>query len=117
MNDDRSVSRDVRVVQTRAGYDDRVVATDADVLAADRVVERRRTVTTPSMVLSLIGGAALVILGIIAMLRGDFSDSWTEPVDVAGITHTPLLGVIEIATGVVLILVALGRLPAASRSA
>ena len=109
MNDDRSVSRDVRVVQTRPEYDDaHTVWAAPEVVAADRVVERRRTVTTPSMVLSLVGGAALVILGIITMLRGDFTDSWTAPVSVAGVTHTPLLGVIEIGAGVMLMLVALG---------
>ena len=116
MNDDRSVSRDVRVVQARPGYDEpHTVWTEPEVISADRVVERRRTVTTPSMVLSLVGGAALVILGIVAMMRGDFSNTWTDPVTVAGITQTPLLGVIEIGAGVVLMLVALGS--AASRVA
>lgn len=89
------------------------VVEPAVVIAQDNVLERRSIVATPSMVLTLIVGAALVILGIVVLLRGDMSGSWTEPVDVSGLAHTVLLGVIDIGVGVILLLLAFG--PASGR--
>lgn len=74
---------------------------------AEEVQEARTTVQErrwafPSVVgiVSTAIGAALVVIGIIVLLRGDVSGSWDRPVvQVAGLTHTPLLGAIEIAAG------------------
>jgi hypothetical protein len=61
-----------------------------------------------SDVLSLIGGAALIVIGAVVLLRGDISGAWSDPVvRVVGLTHTPLLGIIEVSVGVLLVLAGL----------
>jgi hypothetical protein len=50
----------------------------------------------------------LIVLGLIAVARGGLSGPLTEPVvDVVGFSHTPLLGLIEAGTGLILFLCAL----------
>ncbi len=86
----------------------------ATVVDGDAAIERdvyveRSTTATPSVLLSLIAGAALVVFGIVALLRGDIAGSWKDPVvDVVGIHHTPLLGLIDIGAGVLLLAGLLG---------
>ena len=59
---------------------------------------------------SLVGalvGAALLIVGIVALLRGDLTGSLRDPVvSVLGLDHTPLLGLGEIAIGALLLIAA-----------
>jgi hypothetical protein len=59
---------------------------------------------------SLVGalvGAALLIVGIVVLLRGDLTGSVREPVvSVLGRDHTPLLGLGEIAIGALLLIAA-----------
>jgi hypothetical protein len=55
-------------------------------------------------------GVLLLVVGGIALLRGDPSTSWTgQSVNVVGLAHTPLLGAIEIGVGAVLLMVAATR--------
>jgi peptidoglycan/LPS O-acetylase OafA/YrhL len=55
--------------------------------------------------LAMIGGAALAVIGIVALVRGDLNDTWDEPVTtVLRIDHTPLLAALEVAAGAVLVL-------------
>jgi hypothetical protein len=58
-------------------------------------------------VVVLLAGAALAVLGGVALARTGVNETWFRPVqEVAGIRHTPLLAAIE--TGVGLLLVAAG---------
>lgn len=60
-------------------------------------------------VLAALAGVALVAIGLIALLRGGLGGPIDEPVvDVLGVTHTPLLGVIDVVMGVLLLAVAAG---------
>jgi hypothetical protein len=60
---------------------------------------------SPVAIMSLIAGAIFLIVGVVALLRGDMQGSLTDPmVKVAGLDHTPALGLIEIAIGVILML-------------
>jgi hypothetical protein len=100
-----------RVVHERPVVQEQVVRerlVEPDLVAVDDVVAQRSIVGTPSMVLTMLVAAALIVLGIIVMLRGDMSGSWTEPVDVSGLAHTMLLGAIDIGVGAVLLLLAFG---------
>ena len=55
-------------------------------------------------------GAGLALVGILAMTRTGVNSSWFNPVDsVLDASHTQLLGAIEAAAGVLLVLAALGR--------
>jgi hypothetical protein len=56
-----------------------------------------------SVVVVLVG-AALAVLGVVAVTRTGLDDSWYRPVvAVAGVRHTPLLAVVEAGVGVVLV--------------
>lgn len=72
-----------------------------------------QTVSRRFPISSLVGaiiGAVLVVVGIVALLRGDVSGSWREPVvDVLGLDHTPLLGLGEIVVGALILIAALTR--------
>ncbi len=82
---------------------------DGEAAVERDVVVERSTSATPSVLLSLIAGAALVVIGVVTLLRGDITGSWKDPVvDVVGIHHTPLLGLIDIGAGVLLLLGLLG---------
>lgn len=59
------------------------------------------------IVAGLVGGI-LVLVGAIAVLRAGLGGSWERPVvGVAGLSHTALLGVLEIAAGVLVALAGL----------
>ncbi len=59
-------------------------------------------------VLTIAGGAALAVIGIVALLRGDLNSTWDQPVTtVLRIDHTPLLAALEVGAGAVLILLGL----------
>jgi len=56
----------------------------------------------------VLGGAVLVIMGVLALVRGDVEGSWNDPIVlVNGWPHSPLLGLLEVFAGAALIIVAL----------
>ena len=56
----------------------------------------------------VLGGAALIVLGAVAIARGDLDGSLNLPiVEVAGWPHSPLLGILEIVAGAALAIVSL----------
>ena len=67
-----------------------------------------RTVSQRFAASSIVGaliGAALLVTGIVVLLRGDVTGSWKEPiVSILGLDHTPLLGLAEIVTGALLLI-------------
>jgi uncharacterized membrane protein HdeD (DUF308 family) len=73
----------------------------------------RATTTTHSRwdlgsVLATAAGIALAVLGAVVLVRTGINETWYSPVEeVAGIRHTPLLGIIELGVGVLLILAGL----------
>ena len=63
-------------------------------------------------VVVLQAGAALVVLGAVALARTDVDGTWFGPVhEVAGISHTPLLAVIEAGVGMLLVVAGLAGAP------
>jgi hypothetical protein len=88
---------------------DRTDRTEPAEVARPRV--RREYVHRPfhiGNVLTIAGGAALAVVGIVALLRGNLNSTWDEPVTtVLRIDHTPLLAAMEIGAGAVLMLLGL----------
>jgi hypothetical protein len=85
-------------------YDD-----DGREVIIERPARRRRFVTTPSQVVSAVVGVVLVAFGIFAVARAGLDSPLDEPtVEVLGLSHTALIGLIEIAVGAVLVLCAFG---------
>jgi hypothetical protein len=67
-----------------------------------------RTRWNPAAVLAVVAGAALAVVGLVAVIRTGLDDTWFRPeVEVLGANHTPLLGAAEIGIGVVLLLIGL----------
>jgi hypothetical protein len=63
-------------------------------------------------VLVLLTGAALAVLGAVALTRTGVNDTWFRPVaEVAGIRHTPLLATIEAGVGLLLVIAGLAGAP------
>jgi hypothetical protein len=63
-------------------------------------------------VLVLLAGAALAVLGGVALARTGVDETWFRPVhDVAGIHHTPLLAAIEAGVGLLLVIAGLAGTP------
>jgi hypothetical protein len=90
-----------------------VVTHDPDVIEdarRDDVYERESKVTDresrmdPSRIVSMIAGIGMLVLGVIVLLDTGFDGFPDQPVtEVAGLEHTPLLGVIDIGFGVLLL--------------
>lgn len=79
------------------------VSPTAEPVAAEAVTTRWRF--TWGQVLILLAGAASLVFGIGAVALAGLAGSVTEPVvEVFTFDHTPLLGLIEIGTGIVLLL-------------
>jgi peptidoglycan/LPS O-acetylase OafA/YrhL len=77
----------------------------------DEVVETERSAPVrwdlPAL-LAAATGVALIVIGVLALVRSGIDGTWYQPVvEVAGISHTPLLGAIEIGVGVLLVLAAM----------
>jgi hypothetical protein len=98
--DDRAaaVARDEAALERQRARDER----RADV--HEEVVERRKRWDTFGF-LTAAYGAALAVMGVIALVRTGVDESWYEPVtEVAGVRQSPLMGAIELAVGAVLVL-------------
>ncbi len=73
-----------------------------------RVVTHRRF--DPAGVLCVAAGIALGVIGAVAMARAGLTGPLDEPVvQVVGVTHTALLGIVELAMGIVLVWAGLSR--------
>lgn len=84
---------------------------DPDAGVGDEVVETERSAPMrwdlPAL-LAAATGIALVVIGVLALVRAGIDGTWYRPVvEVAGISHTPLLGAIEVGVGVLLVLAAM----------
>jgi hypothetical protein len=100
-DDDVDFDRDDRDVVTRSTVDEPDAVERRDVVEVDR----RRS---PIDALTVLAGAALAVLGIVALTRTEIDETWYEPVaQVAGINHTPLLAAIEVGVGALLVLLGL----------
>jgi hypothetical protein len=63
---------------------------------------------TLAPLVSLVAGAALTVIGIVALIRTGVNETWFRPeAEVLGANHTQLLGVVEIGSGVLLLLLGL----------
>jgi len=74
--------------------------------AADQttVVSHRQRFNAPGVVCA-VAGAAILILGLVALARADLDGSFNEPVfQVAGFDHTQLLAFIEVVLGALLLI-------------
>jgi hypothetical protein len=77
-------------------------------VASRRVVSHRRF--DPAATLTVIGGIVLAVIGAVAMARAGLSGPLDQPVvQVAGATHTAILGMIELGMGIVLVWAGLSR--------
>jgi hypothetical protein len=74
-------------------------------LPAERHVTTSRFARfSPAQIITGLAGIVLLVLGLIAVAKGGLSGSITDPVvSVAGFDHTPLLGLIEAAVGLLLL--------------
>jgi hypothetical protein len=63
-------------------------------------------------VVVLLAGAALTVLGAVALARTGVNETWFRPVEeVAGVRHTPLLAAIEAGVGLLLVAAGLAGAP------
>lgn len=99
---------------TRAG--DTQVVRDSD-RGADSATTETRTATVrertwtfaPGQIVSLVAGIAVVVVGVIALVRAGVDGSLSSPtVDVLGYSHTAWLGLAEIGLGLLLLLAGTG---------
>lgn len=105
------------VIAQRTAATDRAAAAvvtpaSAAVVAAPEAVEYHTAGRTfaPDSFIAGIAGVGLLMVGAIAMLRAGVAESLTSPVvEVLGVPHTFLLGLIEASFGVLLLLAAAAR--------
>ena len=82
-----------------------VVATTARPVAAEQVRTAYASRFAPDAVIAAIAGLVILVVGLIAIVRGGFDGPMADPVvEVVGFTHTTTLGLIEIAIGLALLL-------------
>lgn len=114
---ERMTPPDLRVVPTGAAMPGPVPGTavpvaEVPVAAVPHVVRRttvRRAIEADA-VLAGIAGIVILVVGLLALVRAGTDGSWDTPVvEVAGFTHTALLGLVEIGFGVALLLAAVSR--------
>lgn len=102
---DRDRDRDIDV----DGADRQIVTEDRLILDPDEEIEvvRTRAFSFGQLVTFVVGGL-LVALGVVALITTGVDTPLNQPVeDVLGWSHTPLLGIIEVATGALLVLLSL----------
>jgi hypothetical protein len=98
----RGYTGDHELIARRETYEAYRVPTTSTTTARD---PRWRALTAA---VGVLGGAALIVLGAVAVARSDLDGSMNLPViEVAGWPHSPLLGMIEIAAGAALVIVSL----------
>jgi hypothetical protein len=86
----------------------RVVATEP--VAHERVATRSGSYYAPDSIIVGLIGLALLVIGLIAMVRAGLDAPLDDPVvDVLGFGHTATLGIIEAAFGAVLLICAAAR--------
>jgi len=79
------------------------------VVAEQRVATVGRSYAPDSFIVGLIG-LALLVVGLVAMVRAGFDGPMNDPVvKVLGVTHTATLGIIEAAIGLLLLICAAMR--------
>jgi hypothetical protein len=77
-------------------------------VGSDETVDVRETRWDLGSALAVAAGIALVVFGVLALVRTGVNSTWYEPVEqVLGMDHTPLLGAVEIGAGVLLVLAGL----------
>jgi len=94
--------------------EERVVERVGDPVVEREVVAGRRVVTNrrvdPAAVLAVVVGIALTVIGAVAVIRAGVDDPIDEPVvDVAGTSHTAVLGFIEAGMGLLTIWAGVSR--------
>jgi hypothetical protein len=89
--------------------EDRFENEDRIVVRHDEPIEVVRTRSfSVGQLLSLITGAALIALGIVALVKTGVDTPLNQPVEsVLGWDHTPLLGIVEVVAGALLVLFSL----------
>ncbi len=93
----------------RAVHGDHVVVAPLEPVATERRVVTRRVVS-PASVVAVIGAVALGVVGAVAVARAGLDAPLDDPVvEVAGATHTALLGLIELGVAAVLLVSGLTR--------
>src|SRR5689334_10229898 len=110
-------SRKGNTMRTRTNRNTDVVD-DRDVaapVAADELVARRRSAVawSPAQIISMIVGIGFIVLGVAAVAKTGSSHLLTPRAVVWHLGHTPLLGWIEIAFGVLAVIAAV--VPGGSR--
>lgn len=109
VGDDDRLADDERPIAPVVADDRVVVDDDRDRLDRDEPVEvvRTRSFSVGQLLATLVG-AALIALGVVALVRTGVDTPLSEPVEpVFGWDHTPLLGIVEIAAGALLVVFAL----------
>jgi hypothetical protein len=97
---DPVASRDTRAERERAR--ERDAATRPEL--REEVVEKRKRWDAPAF-LTAAYGAALAVVGALALARTGIDESWYRPVThVADVRHSPLLGAIEVGVGALIVL-------------
>jgi len=109
--EEREIPERERLVERRVGTTVRPAADEHEAWS-----ERRTHLATwsPAQAVALIIGIGLTALGAVGMARGGFDDVTTH-VNMGGLHHTTLLGIIELAFGV--LMMAAGAIPGAARGA
>ncbi len=100
-------------VQVAGTADNVHVGTDA---AEHVLVSSQRQRFSMAGIVSAFAGAAILIIGLVALARGDFDSTVNEPVfEVAGFNHTQLLSMIEIGLGALLLIAGMANSMAGMR--
>jgi lysylphosphatidylglycerol synthetase-like protein (DUF2156 family) len=77
-------------------------------VGSEETVDVRETRWDLGSALAVAAGIALIVFGVLALVRTGVNSTWYEPVEqVLGMDHTPLLGAVEIGAGVLLVLAGL----------
>ena len=102
------------VAQPAPVVQERVVVQQIPVVQPHRPMARARTVVTrrfdPASALAVIAAIALGVVGAVAVARAGLDGPLDDPiVEVAGFSHTAILGLIEVGMAVVLLAVGLSR--------
>ena len=87
----------------------RIVETEVDAPVEEVEVIESHSRYSIAQVIHAAIGAFLLVIGVIAMVRGDLSGDLTESTfDVLGITHSTAIGIGEVVAGALLLLAATG---------